>query len=102
MEVFPQTQGGVELWSGLLLLHARLVPYRLRRPTAPPSAWSVCIVIYAHYILCLSLFFLTVYAHSIVGALCLKLCVDKREVDIYFSSFQIVCNVIPSNSHFLP
>lgn len=30
MEGFPQAQGGVELWSGLLLLHSWLVPHRLR------------------------------------------------------------------------
>ena len=45
VEAFPQTQGGAELRSGLLLLHARLVPLRLRRPTAPPSARSVRSVI---------------------------------------------------------
>lgn len=42
VEVFPQTQGGSELWSGLPLLHPRLVSHRLCRPAAPPSAWSVC------------------------------------------------------------
>lgn len=41
MEVLPQTQGGVELWPGVLMLHTRVVPHRLCRPTAPPSAWSV-------------------------------------------------------------
>lgn len=40
MEDFSQTQGGVELWPGLLLLGAWLVPYRLCRPTAPPTSWS--------------------------------------------------------------
>lgn len=45
MEGVPQTQGGGELRSGLLLLHARLVPHCLRRPTAPPSARSVSSVI---------------------------------------------------------
>lgn len=30
VEAFPQTQGGVKLWSGLFLLSARLVSNRLR------------------------------------------------------------------------
>ena len=53
MEVFPQTQGGVELWPGVLLLHTWVVPNRLCSPTAPPSAWSVsCFSIVTTYKTC--------------------------------------------------
>lgn len=72
VEVFPQTQGGVELWSGLLLLHTRLVPHRLRRPAATPSTWSVCSVIYVLYVL---LNFLSPLNCSDIP--CLKLYVEK-------------------------
>lgn len=41
MEVFLQAQGAAELWPSVLLFSARVVPHRLCRPTAPPSAWSV-------------------------------------------------------------